>query len=310
MKSRRPISRTRPTRENRVAVYDLVHITRYEYAVPVDLEQCVLRHQPVDKPWQRVVASVLNVTPAPRRQVYGHDFFGNRTAHLTFSGLHEELLIEARSRVRVEPRPAPEMTPPFENIRSIAAMSIDLTGASPVHFLFGSTHVPLLSAAEAFAGLSAHPGRAVLEVASAISDRIHDEFEYDPKATQVSTPIARTFEKRRGVCQDFAHVMIAALRTLGLPAAYVSGYLRTLPPPGKPRLVGADASHAWVNVWCGPVAGWVGIDPTNRRLAGVDHIICAIGRDYSDIAPVAGIFRTSGDQELKVSVDVQEVVGH
>ena len=289
-------------------IYDVTHITAYRYADPVDLAQCVLRLQPGDQPRQRVVASVLNLTPHPHEMEQTLDFFGNRVAQLIFSGLHEELVIEARSRVIVEPPLATERSQAWENLRSIAAMSTDLSPHSPVHYLFASRYVPLIAAAREFGLASVWPQRPVLDLAIDISNRIHDNFAYDPDATDVSTPISQTLAQKRGVCQDFAHVMIAALRTLGLPAAYVSGYLRTLPPPGKPRLVGADASHAWVMVWCGAEAGWIGVDPTNRRLAGTDHIILAIGRDYADIAPVNGVFRTSSGHTLKVSVDVAEVV--
>ncbi len=134
--------------------------------------------------------------------------------------------------------------------------------------------------------------------------RIRDDFRYDPKATLVSTPLSEVFEKRRGVCQDFAHVMIAGLRALGFPAAYISGYLRTNPPAGSPRLAGADASHAWVSLWCGKNVGWVGLDPTNAMLIGDDHIVLARGRDYADISPVSGIILSSGDQAVDVKVDV------
>ena len=290
-------------------IYDLTHITAYYYDAPVDLAQCVLRLQPADRPGQRVVASSLNVSPAPSEQLHGLDFFGNRISHVSFAGQHEELTVAARARVIVEAPQVPETTPPLETIRSVAAMTPDLSALSPVHFLFASPHVPMLAEAGAFAAASVADQRQVLELAVDISNRIHDGFVYDPKASDVSTPVSQTLEKRRGVCQDFAHLMIAALRAIGLPAAYVSGYLRTLPPSGKPRLVGADASHAWVNVWCGPQAGWVGIDPTNRRLAGTDHIVLGIGRDYADISPVGGIFRTSSGHRLKVSVDVAEVAG-
>ena len=288
-------------------IYDLVHITAYKYAQPVDIAQCVLRHQPVNRPNQRVVASVLKLTPEPQLASHALDFFGNRIVHASFTGLHEALIIEARSRILVDLPQVPPTTPSCEEVRALAAISTDMSAASPVHFLFGSRHVPLLAQALAFGAPFAGLRRPVLDVAIDISNCIHDSFIFDPEASDVSTPLAQTLVARRGVCQDFAHVMLASLRSLGLPAAYVSGYLRTLPPPGKRRLVGADASHAWVMVWCGPDAGWVGIDPTNRRLAGTDHIVSAIGRDYADIAPVDGIVRANGKQRLRVSVDVQEV---
>jgi transglutaminase-like putative cysteine protease len=144
----------------------------------------------------------------------------------------------------------------------------------------------------------------VVEAAAELMTRIRDDFKYDPKATAVSTPLSDAFDKRGGVCQDFAHIMIAGLRGLGLPAVYVSGYIRTLPPPGKPRLVGADASHAWVSLWCGDMFGWLDFDPTNAVLAGNDHIVIARGRDYADVSPIDGVILASGNQELSVSVDV------
>jgi len=144
----------------------------------------------------------------------------------------------------------------------------------------------------------------VIEAAFDLATRIRTEFNYDPEYTEVSTPAIEAFEARRGVCQDFAHIMIAGLRGLGLPAAYVSGYLRTVPPPGKARLEGADATHAWVKLWCGPEAGWIGFDPTNALVVAGDHIELALGRDYADVAPIGGVVLGPGEQKIKVGVDV------
>ena len=162
---------------------------------------------------------------------------------------------------------------------------------------------PIVPAITAFARQSFPPGRPIVEAAAELMTRMRDEFTYDPEATTVSTPAAEAFEARHGVCQDFAHIMIAGLRGLGLPASYVSGYLRTVPPPGQPRLAGADATHAWVGLWCGE-RGWIGFDPTNAVFAEDDHIVLAIGRDYSDVAPIDGIILAPGVQTLKVEVDV------
>jgi transglutaminase-like putative cysteine protease len=151
------------------------------------------------------------------------------------------------------------------------------------------------------------PGTGILAGSVDLMHRIRRDFKYDPKATVISTPLKEVFEKRHGVCQDFAHVMIAGLRGLGLPAAYVSGYLRTIPPPGKPRLQGADATHAWVSVWCGAELGWVGFDPTNDIMIENDHIVLAVGRDFSDVSPVDGIIAGSRKQKLGVAVDVLPV---
>jgi transglutaminase-like putative cysteine protease len=170
--------------------------------------------------------------------------------------------------------------------------------------VFASSLVPVQPAVTAYAAASFPPDMGVLVGAVDFMHRIRSEFRYDPKATVISTPLDEVFEKRHGVCQDFAHVMIAGLRGLGLPAAYVSGYLRTIPPEGQPRLQGADATHAWVSLWCGPKQGWIGFDPTNDLLVENDHIILGVGRDFSDVSPVDGIIVGSRKQKLSVAVDV------
>ncbi|WP_238184006.1 transglutaminase-like domain-containing protein, partial [Methylobacterium trifolii] len=178
----------------------------------------------------------------------------------------------------------------------------DLGPDAPVHFLFPSARVPLVPAVTDYARASFRPGRSAYGAAHDLMTRIRADFRFDAKATTVHTPLSEAFELRAGVCQDFAHVMIAGLRGLGVPAAYVSGYLRTIPPPGRPRLRGADASHAWVAVWCGDA--WIGLDPTNAVAVRDDHIVVARGRDYGDVAPIDGIVSASGKQKLKVEVDV------
>lgn len=288
-------------------LYDLRHVTAYRYEGKVDLARCVLHHQPIDRPGQRVIASRLDISPAPRENQQTLDFFGNRINRLAFEGAHRRLEIELRARVLVEPPKPPGDTPAWEAIASMSAISLDLSPEAPAHFLFPSRHAPLISEARDYAAAVAKPQRSIHDLALDLARAIHADFVYDPKATNVSTPLRRTFAAKRGVCQDFAHAMIAGLRALGLPAAYVSGYLRTVPPPGRERLAGADASHAWVRVWCGPQAGWFGVDPTNAVAAGEDHIVLAIGRDYADIAPVDGVVLTQGGQRLKVGVDVVPV---
>jgi transglutaminase-like putative cysteine protease len=175
---------------------------------------------------------------------------------------------------------------------------------SPAHFLYPSRLVPLFDPATAYAADSFTPGRPIVAAVRELMQRVHDDFLYDPKATAVTTPLAEAFAARTGVCQDFAHAAIAGLRGLGLPAAYVSGYIRTLPPPGQPRLVGADASHAWVSLWCGAECGWLDFDPTNALVVGDDHIVVGRGRDYADVAPLDGVILASGGQTLTVNVDV------
>jgi transglutaminase-like putative cysteine protease len=199
------------------------------------------------------------------------------------------------------------LTPAFEEVRRASLAVADLSGHAPAHHLFRSRHVPLLDAARDYALQSFAPDRPVLDAAVELMRRIHADFVYDPEATDVSTPLAEVAASRHGVCQDFAHWMIACLRSIGIPAGYVSGYLRTRPPPGRPRLVGADATHAWVSAWCGAGLGWVDFDPTNALVPGQDHIRLAFGRDYADVAPVDGIIMASAGHSLRVSVDVAPV---
>jgi transglutaminase-like putative cysteine protease len=219
------------------------------------------------------------------------------------------LRIAALAQVDVErPQlPAPGLTPAWESVRREAAAAHTLDRNSPVHRLYPSRRVPLYAPATDYARESFPPGRPILEGAVDLMTRIKADFAYDPTATAVSTPLAEAFTKRGGVCQDFAHIMIAGLRGLGLPAGYVSGYIRTIPPPGQKRLEGADSSHAWVSVWCGLEFGWLDLDPTNAIMVGDDHIVIATGRDYADVSPIDGVFTGSGNHKLTVSVDVVPV---
>jgi transglutaminase-like putative cysteine protease len=189
-------------------------------------------------------------------------------------------------------------------VRDVAFEATSLGPSSPIGYVFASPLVPVQQPVTSYASASFPPGSGILAGAVDLMHRIRTGFKYDPKATVISTPLNEVFEKRHGVCQDFAHVMIAGLRGLGLPAAYVSGYLRTIPPPGRPRLQGADATHAWVSLWCGEGLGWIGFDPTNDILVENDHIVLAVGRDFSDVSPVDGIIVGSRKQKLAVAVDV------
>jgi transglutaminase-like putative cysteine protease len=219
---------------------------------------------------------------------------------------HSRLVIESRSDVSMEPREltAPTETPEVAEIRAAAAASLRIDGRGPAHHVFPSRLVPLVSDIRDYAASSLADERPILEGALELALRIHADFTYDPVATDVTTPVAQAFDLRRGVCQDFAQVMISGLRGWGLPAAYVSGYLRTEPAPGMPRLVGADAMHAWVAVWCGAGVGWRGLDPTNGVVTALDHVEVAFGRDYADAAPLDGVIVSAGHQTLAVSVDV------
>jgi transglutaminase-like putative cysteine protease len=290
-------------------IYDVTHLTRYDYGAPVVVNECVLHLHPRDEPGQSVSDYRLIAKPTPRDWREQRDGFANRVARMRIETPHTELSLKSKFRVSVE-RPAPPnpaSTPAWEEIAALAAATQSLNPDSPAFALYPSRLVALFSDATAYARASFTPERPIYEAAVDLNRRIKTDFAYDAEATDVRTPSAEAFKRKRGVCQDFAHVMIAGLRGLGLPAIYVSGYIRTIPPPGKPRLVGADASHAWVAVWCGPSFGWLGLDPTNAIPEGESHIILARGRDYADVPPVDGLILSFGGHELEVSVDVAPV---
>ncbi len=287
-------------------IYDIRHVTTYGYESPVSFARCTLRLEPLSGDGQKLVSHSVEIRPKPAERTSRRDFFGTFTESVVIETSHRNLRIDSRSRVSVSRR-APGRTAPspaWESIRDIAFAATSLGPASPVNYMFASSLVPVLSPVTAYAAASFPAGMGALVGAVDLMHRIRSEFKYDPKATVISTPLHEVFEKRHGVCQDFAHVMIAGLRGLGLPAAYVSGYLRTIPPPGKARLQGADATHAWVSLWCGAELGWIGFDPTNDLLVENDHIILGVGRDFSDVSPVDGIIVGSRKQKLGVAVDV------
>jgi len=288
--------------------WDITQVTVYDWGAAVPFADCVLRLIPIERRGQRVHVSDLSVDPPASAMVDGLDFWGNHVTRVGFRRSHRRLTIRAGATVTVAPPPPfdPDPSPPHEAIRTAAAGSRSLDHDDPVHFLFPSRWVPLTPTVTEWTLASFPPGRSILAGSLDLTRRIRRDFAYDPEATDVATPLAEAFAARRGVCQDFAHVMIAGLRGLGLPAAYVSGYLRTVPPPGEKRLEGADAMHAWVEVWCGPELGWIGFDPTNGIAAGTDHVVVGHGRDYTDVSPVTGIVLSAGSQGLTVAVDVVE----
>ncbi len=288
-------------------LYDIRHITTYRYNTAVPFARCVLRMFPRTETGQRVLSSALTVAPHASERRSSICFFGNQVSTITIEQPHRALTVSITSRVEVlQPVIGSlDLSLPWETVRDEAADGAGLEPDSPVHFLYQSRLVPIEPAAVAYAAKSFPPGRLMLDGARDLMARMKRDFVYDPKATVVSTPLAQALEHRHGVCQDFAHIMISGLRGLGLPAAYVSGYLRTIPPPGQKRLQGADATHAWVSVWCGDGLGWVGLDPTNNMLAANDHIIVARGRDYADVSPIDGVIIGSGGQSIDVKVDVE-----
>jgi len=287
-------------------IYDIRHVTSYSYESPVSFARCALRLEPKAGDGQVLISHAIDIRPRPDERNHRRDFYGTLTENVLIEAAHKHLRIDSRSRVSVERRSHDRAadSPPWEQVREHAFTAASLGPSSPVGYVFASALVPVLSPVTAYAAASFPQGGGILAGAADLMRRIRSEFKYDPKATVISTPLTEVFERRHGVCQDFAHVMIAGLRGLGLPAAYISGYIRTIPPPGKPRLQGADATHAWVSVWCGGELGWVGFDPTNDLMIGNDHIVLAMGRDFSDVSPVDGIIVGSPKQKLGVAVDV------
>ncbi len=303
--ARRQCQPARETDRPRV-IYDIRHVTTYSYESPVSFARCSLRLEPKSGDGQQLVSHAVDIRPRPADRTARSDFFGtlhrkrvdrNAASHLAHRFPLAGDVVAACAGPQRD-------SPAWENVRE-AAFEVNILGAaSPIGYVFAS---PVGAGARSRYRLrrgKLSAGRGILAGAVDLMHRIRTEFKYDPKATVISTPLQEVFEKRHGVCQDFAHAMIAGLRGLGLPAAYVSGYLRTIPPPGKPRLQGADATHAWVSVWCGEEIGWVGFDPTNDLLVENDHIVLAVGRDFSDVSPVDGVIVGSRKQKLGVAVDV------
>ena len=287
--------------------YAIRHVTRFDYAEPVGFARCNLRLKPIHWSGQELHDYSLTVQPggstAPARAEAG---LAN-VVRLVVTQPVQSLTIESRCTITVDrpvPMPAPD-DPTLAQVAAEARASRDAGPASPASYLFPSPLIPLDRAIAEWCAQELDPSRGALDAAIALARRIQNEFAFDPTATLVDTPPREAFLKRGGVCQDFAQIMISGLRAAGLPAAYVSGYLRTLPPPGQPRLVGADATPAWVLLWCGHARGWVGVDPTNGIWMASDHVVVAIGRDYTDIAPIDGIVLGSGAQDMHVSVDVE-----
>lgn len=286
--------------------YSVRQRTTYDYDYTVAASEHVVRLIPMSRPGIEVVRARLEVEPEPAERHSGVDFFGNRIVGITFDVPHERLDVVMTAEVAVDDASVAETdpTPAWEAVRDATGATRDCGPGSPVHGLFPSRGVGIVDEITEYAARSFPARRAILAGAFELTKRIRADFVYEPGATDVTTPPAEAFASKRGVCQDFAQVMISGLRGLGLPALYVSGFLRTIPPPGKARLEGADATHAWVLAWCGPETGWVGLDPTNEVIAGEDHITVAIGRDYLDVAPIGGVIVSAGEHHLTSTVDV------
>ncbi|WP_047283696.1 MULTISPECIES: transglutaminase family protein [Pseudomonas] len=290
------------------ARYQVFHDTHYRYDSPVSLAQQLAHLWPRACAWQRCSERQLLISPDPTNRRDEQDVFGNPLTRLAFERPHDELLVNAQLSVEVLERPALDFAAslPWDAARGALTYSgqpLSEALLEACRYRFESPYVHLKQSFVEFCASCFVPGRPLLQGAQALMEKIFSEFTFDAEATQVATPLVEVLERRRGVCQDFAHLMLACLRSRGLAARYVSGYLLTQPPPGQPRLIGADASHAWVSVFC-PVLGWVDFDPTNNVQPALEHITLAWGRDFSDVSPLRGVILGGGSHDPDVRVTV------
>jgi transglutaminase-like putative cysteine protease len=286
--------------------YRIVHKTTYKYQHSVSFGTHLAYLTPRSKPHHACTAHDLLVTPTPLEMIERLDYFGNLVTFFTIQEPSNELKIEARSRVIVDGPSVkwPESTQAWEEVARSLPADLSPDGLDAYQFVFESPRVAPGPEFAAYASPSFPPGRALTEALLNLTGRIHNDFRFDSKATDVRTSPAEVLRTRRGVCQDFAHLEVACLRSLGLAARYVSGYVRTYPPPGRPRLIGADASHAWASVYY-PRAGWLDVDPTNNIIPSESHVTLAWGRDYGDVSPLRGVILGGRDHKLQVGVDME-----
>lgn len=295
----------------------VTHETEYDYSPAVKDAQHMAHLCPRATAVQRVLAHALHIGPEPQRRVNAEDVFGNVRTFFSLPFSHERLCVRAQSLVETAAPPAAPPGLPWEAVRERLRYRSGAAYESAAEFAFPSPYVPRHEEFAAYARPSFPEGRPLMEAAHDLMSRIHAGFAYASEATDAGTPALESLRLRRGVCQDFAHVMTGCLRSLGLAARYVSGYLLTEPPPGQPRLVGADASHAWVSVWSphaeseeeGEGGTWFDLDPTNDRTAGEDYVTLAWGRDFSDVSPLRGVIQGGEHHVLRVAVTVEPVSG-
>ncbi|MEM1430363.1 MAG: transglutaminase family protein [Pseudomonadota bacterium] len=287
--------------------YDITLSISHDYGVPSAHARTLVRLLPANLAGrQNVLSRLLTVEPRPDERRDGEDFFGNVMTTLAFHRPIDRVELTLKARVeRLAAPPRLDLSSDLPGLAAEVAGYRGLEAGGPVHYLGASPRVAPDAGISDFARAQIGPGMTVLQVVEAVGHALHDVLEFDAEATDVHTPPSEAFAQRHGVCQDFSHIMIAGLRALGIPAGYVSGFLRTLPPPGQPRLEGADAMHAWVSAWCGVEEGWIEFDPTNACAVRRDHVAVAYGRDYGDVAPVKGVLRTEGPQTSSQVVDVR-----
>ena len=288
--------------------YDIRLTIDYRYQAASDHVRNLLRLLPSDGPNQRVSARLLTISPPPDERRDDVDFFGNATVAVVWHQPIDTITLQLRAQAERRTQPLVDLSPGLDAVLAQAGQG-GIGATAPLHFLAPSLRITPDPGITAFTRATMAPEISARAAVEAVGRALHKAMTYDAEATEVTTTPLEAFTLRRGVCQDFAQIMIAGLRAVGLPAAYVSGFLRTYPPKGQPRLEGVDAMHAWVAVWCGAAQGWVEYDPTNAQWAGEDYITVAMGRDYADVAPVKGAIRTAGGQDSTLAVDVIPLEG-
>lgn len=287
----------------------VVHRTLYRYSDTVTTSHHEAWLSPRDGEGQRTLRHEVVINPAPEARRRRFDYFGNRAVHFSLSEPHRSLEVVATTLVELFPLRPPaidESGPTWEEVRDLLARDRRRDSLDAYAMVFDSPLVPAVPGVFEYAAESFRPGRSLLIAVRELVSRIHHEFTYDPRATEVSTPLDEVLKLKRGVCQDFAHFAIACLRSHGLPGRYVSGYLLTRPPPGKQKLIGADASHAWFATFL-PEYGWVDFDPTNNVIPTGEHVTAAYGRDFADVTPIRGVIWGGGQHQLTVEVDVDSI---
>jgi len=295
----------------------ITHETRYDYTPAVETAQHMVHLQPMDTPCQQLLGHRLDIFPAPAQRSQTPDVYGNQRTFFSLQTPHTTLRVVAVSEVRTHPPAVADSRLTWEAVRERFRFHAGAAWDAAAEFVFASHHVPRDEQFAAYARPSFAPGRLLIDAARDLMARIHTDFTYESQSTQVNTPALEALAQRTGVCQDFAHIMIGCLRAMGVPARYVSGYLLTQPPPGQPRLVGSDASHAWVAVYLPDLPGaqegngWYDLDPTNNRSGwgtpGEDYVTLALGRDYSDISPMRGVIHGGARHTLSVAVTVEPI---
>ena len=287
--------------------YRITHRTEYTSVEAVSVGHNEAWLTPRDTPTQKCLTHQIEISPGPSIVVTRTDYFENTTTQFAFNQGYDTLIVTSINDVEVSaPAPTEITAPNWESVRDGVQVHRTEEDFNALEFVYDSPRCRTSVEFAEYANSSFLPGASIRDGIADLVQRFRTDFKYDSSATTVSTPVEQVFRIRRGVCQDFAHLMISMLRSIGIPARYVSGYLRTLPPIGKPRLVGADASHAWVSVYCG-LWGWIDVDPTNNQFTSTDHITIAWGRDYMDVAPLKGVYIGGSSPRMLVSVDVREI---